>query len=75
MPYPVVEEHKVLMASTRYLAERGALPYRFSAVRGRSINTSEIIAYISKLFEPLDSYLVTLRVYLSHWQVADNSAF
>lgn len=51
MSFPVVEEGKVLIASTKYLAGRGAIPYRFSVARGKGINTSEITAEISKPFE------------------------
>lgn len=51
MSFPVVEEGTVQIASTRYLAGRGALPYRFSVARGKGINTSEFIAQLSKPFQ------------------------
>lgn len=51
MKFAVVEETKVLKASSNYLIRRGVLPYRFSVPRGKGIDTSQILASLSAEFK------------------------
>lgn len=50
MEFPIVEESTVLKTTTDYLINRGVLPYRFSVVRGKGINSSEVLTSISQKF-------------------------
>jgi hypothetical protein len=51
MKFPVVEETKVLKATSDYLIGRGVLPYRFSIARGKGIETSQALASLSEEFK------------------------
>lgn len=51
MPFPIVEETKVLEATSNYLIRRGVFPYHFSVPRGRGIDTSQTSASLSAQFK------------------------
>ena len=50
MSFPIIEESKVLTATTDFLIKRGVLPYQFSVARGKGINATETLAYLSGRF-------------------------
>lgn len=51
MKFAVVEETKVLEATSNYLIRRGVLPYRFSVPRGKGIDTSQTLTSLSEKFK------------------------
>ena len=51
MTFPVVEETRVLVATTAYLVGRGVTPLRFSVPHGKGINRSRVRAALSETFK------------------------
>jgi hypothetical protein len=54
MTFPIVEESKVLIATTKYIIKRGVIPYKFSVAQGKGINTTETQSALSELFKSVE---------------------
>ena len=49
-PSPVIAEPDVLLAATRFLIDRGVVPYRFSVASGRGIDSAGVTDKLRRAF-------------------------